>query len=293
MEKRKLGRVDHESTVVTFGAVSVGRQDMSQQAADQAIELALEHGVNHIDVAPSYGQAMERLAPWMPRIRDRMFLGAKTTERSRQKAWEDVRSCQQRLGVETFDLFQLHGVVSIEELDAVTEPGGALEALTEMREQGLTRYIGITGHGPAVPRVHLEALKRFDFDTVMFPLSAAMYLNPDYRRDAEALLTAARQKNVGVQIIKMMARGGWGDREHETNTWYDPHREQDDIDRAVWWALSQPVHTAPSSGEASLLPRILDAAERFQLLSREEQEAIVAGQCPPLPEPRLGIPPAA
>ena len=293
MEKRRLGRVDHESTVVTFGAISVGRQDLSQRTADQVIELALEHGLNHIDVAPSYGQAMERLASWMPRIRDHIFLGAKTTKRTEQEAWEEIRSCQQRLGVDRFDLFQLHGVTSMEELNAVTQAGGALEALIEMREQGLTRYIGITGHGPDAPRVHLAALERFDFDTVMFPLAAVMYRNPAYRRDAEALLAMARERNIGVQTIKLMARGGWGDRERETNTWYDPHREQTDIDKAVCWTLSQPVHTAPSSSDAALLPKILDAAERFRPLSQEEQEEIVATLQPPLPEPRLGIPSAA
>jgi aryl-alcohol dehydrogenase-like predicted oxidoreductase len=290
MEQRELGRTGHRSTVVTFGTAGLGR--VEQDVADKAIEAVLEHGVNHIDIAPSYGEAMERLAPWMPQIRDSVFLGTKTTGRTKDAAWDEVRSIQQRLGVDSFDLFQLHAVISMELLDEVTAPGGALEALVEMREQGVTKWLGITGHGPAVPAVHLEALRRFDFDTIMFPVSAAIFRNPDYRRDAEALLAEAASRNVGVQIIKSIARGGWGDHEREHTTWYDPHRDQDDIDRALWWALSQSVHTAPSAGDVNLLPRVLDAAERFVSLSVEEQEEIVQSQSPPLPEPNLGIPAA-
>ncbi len=290
MEQRELGRTGHRSTVVTFGAAGLGR--VEQAVADKAINAALEHGVNHIDIAPSYGEAMERLAPWMPQIRNRVFLGTKTTGRTRDAAWDEVRSIQQRLGVESFDLFQLHAVISMELLDEVTAPGGALETLVEMREQGVTKWLGITGHGPAVPAVHLEALRRFDFDTIMFPVSAAIFRNADYRRDAEALLAEAASRNVGVQIIKSIARGGWGDHEREHTTWYDPHRDQTDIDRALWWALSQPVHTSPSAGDVNLLPRVLDAAERFSSLSTEEQDEIVQSQSPPLPEPNLGIPAA-
>lgn len=288
MEKRRLGRTGHESTVVTFGTFSVGR--VSQANADKTIELVLEHSVNHIDIAPSYGEAMERMAPWMPEIRSQVFLGAKTNRRTKDEAWEDIRSCMRRLGVDSFDLFQLHSVGTMEDLDRVTGPGGALEALIEMREQGLTRWLGITGHGPEVPRVHLEALRRFDFDTIMFPVTVSMYRNPDYRKAAQELLAAANEKDVGIQTIKMLARGGWGGREKALNTWYDPYRDQDEIDKALWWQLSQPIHTAPSTGEPSLLPRILDAAERFRQLSASEQEAVMKSLHSPMPEPMLAIP---
>jgi aryl-alcohol dehydrogenase-like predicted oxidoreductase len=197
-----------------------------------------------------------------------------------------------RLNVDRFDLFQLHAVTDMDLLDQVTAPGGALEALTRMRDEGLTRWLGITGHGPEAPGVQLEALRRFDFDTIMFPVNASMFRDPDYRRDAEELLRVAVQKDVGVQAIKMIARGGWGDKKRDCTTWYDPHREQDEIDRALWWLLSQPVHTAPSAGEVSLLPKVLDAAERFERLDAAEQESVVLGQQPPLPEPALAIRPA-
>ena len=287
MEKRRLGRTDHESTVVTFGTAGIGR--VSQEVADRAVEQIIEHGVNHIDIAPTYGEAMERMAPWMLKLRDSMFLGAKTRERTRELAWANIESCMSRLGVESFDLFQLHSVGTMEDLDKVTGSGGALEALVELRERGLTRWVGITGHGPDAPRVHLEALRRFDFDTVMFPLNATLYRNAEYREHAEELLSVANQRDVGVHTIKMLARGGWGDREREHTTWYDPHREQSEIDRALWWLLSQPMHTAPSVGDVELLPRSLDAAQRFGPLSNDDQEAVVVGQRPPLPEPGLGI----
>ncbi len=290
MEKRTLGRTGHHSTVVTFGTAALGR--VTQDVADVAVELILEHGVNHIDIAPTYGQAMERMAPWMPKIRDEVFLGAKTRERAKEQAWENIRSAMSRLGVESFELFQLHSVGDMESLDQVTGNGGALEALVEMRERGLTRWIGNTGHGPDVPRVQLEALDRFDFDTIMFPDSASMFRSREYREDAMELLEKAASRNVGVQTIKMIARGGWGERDRECTTWYDPHREQEDIDKALWWVLSNPMHTAPSAGDVTLLPKVLDAAERFSRLDDEEMARVVSSQSPPLPEPALAIPPA-
>ena len=290
MEKRVLGRTGHNSTVVAFGTAALGR--VSQEVADVAVEQILDHGVNHIDIAPTYGEAMERLAPWMPEIRDRVFLGAKTHERAKERAWENIRSCMSRLGVESFDLFQLHSVGDIDALDQVTRSRGALEALVEMREQGLTRWIGITGHGPEVPRVQLEALERFDFDTIMFPVSASMFRSDEYRRSALELLGKANSRGVGIHTIKMIARGGWGGRERECTTWYDPHREQHDIDRALWWVLSNPMHTAPSASDVTLLPTVLDAAERFTRLNEEEMAQVVSDQRPPLPMPALAILPA-
>ncbi len=288
MEKRTLGRTGHQSTVVTFGAFNVAHAP--QDVADQAIELYLRRGGNHIDIAPSYGEAMERMKPWMPRIRSRVFLGAKTGKRTKDEAWEDIRSCMKRLGVDAFDLFQLHAVATMDELDAVTGPGGALEALVEMRQQKLTRWIGITGHGPQAPAVHFEALRRFDFDTVMFPLNASLYRNAEYRKDAEQLVSEARSRNVGIQTIKMLARAGWGDRQKDLHTWYLPFTEQRDIDQALRWLLSQPIHTAPTSGDVTLLPKILDAAERFTPMRRPEQEEWVRSLHAEAPEPRLGIP---
>ena len=266
---------------------------MDQDTADRAVEAILEHGVNHIDIAPSYGEAMERMNPWMPKIREKVFLGAKTGERTKAEAWEEIHDCMRRLGVDSFDLFQLHAVTTMEELDKTTAKGGALEALVEMCDQGLTKWIGITGHGPEAPRVQIEALGRFDFDTIMFPICPAIFRDADYRRDAEELLALANDRNVGIHTIKMIARGGWGDNDHECTTWYDPHRDQEAIDRSLWWVLSQSMHTASSVGDVTLLPKVLDAAERFESLADSEQAEVMAEQRPPLPEPKLAIVPAA
>ena len=287
MEKRRLGRTGHKSTVVSFGSYSIGK--LNQEIADKAIDMCLGYGVNHIDIAPGYANAMERIAPWMPKIRKKMFLGSKTPMRNRDQAWENIEDIMRRMNVDSFDLFQLHSVIDLDTLDQVTASDGALQALIEMRDQGLTKWIGITGHGPTVPKTHLEALERFDFDTVMFPVNVAMYGNLEYRRDAQELIQMCHTKDVGIQAIKMLARGGWGSKIPDCGTWYDPFRDQESVDTALWWQLSQPIHTASSCGEISLLPLVLDAAERFNRLSFEEQNEVIASQIPPRPEPRLAI----
>ena len=292
MQTRTLGRTGNNSTVVTFGAFALGYVD--QPEADAAMELVLNHGVNHIDIAPGYGHAMERIASWVPEIQRRnIFIGAKTPKRTRDEAWADIDSIMnQRMKIDRFDLFQLHSVGTIDELDAAMAPGGALETLTEMRDQGLTDWLGVTGHGPEAPSTFIEALRRFDFDTVMFPLNPASARDWQYRADSNALIQECQARNVGIQTIKMIARGGWRDGTKDCNTWYDPHRGQADIDRSLWWVLSQPIHTAPSCGEISLLPKVLDAAERYQPLNSRVQTLVEAAQHPPYPLPALAIPAA-
>ena len=287
MEKRRLGRTNHHSTLVTFGAYSIGK--LSQDDADDAIQMCLDYGVNHIDIAPGYADSMERVAPWMPELRGNMFLGSKTPMRTRDEAWKNIDDIMTRMDVESFDLFQLHAVIDLETLDQVTSPDGALKALTELRDQGLTKWLGITGHGPTVPRTHIEALRRFDFDTVMFPVNASMYKDTQYRTDAEQLISICNEKDVGIQTIKMIARGGWGDGHKDLGTWYDPHRTQKEIDTALWWQLSQPIHTAPSCGEYKLLKKVLDSAERFNQFDLDEQERIVASMKIFRPEEKLAL----
>ena len=287
MEKRRLGRTNHHSTIVTFGAYSIGK--LSQDDADDAIQMCLDYGVNHIDIAPGYADSMERVAPWMPELRGNMFLGSKTPMRTRDEAWKNIDDIMTRMDVESFDLFQLHAVIDLETLDQVTSPDGALKALTELRDQGLTKWLGITGHGPTVPRTHIEALRRFDFDTVMFPVNASMYKDTQYRTDAEQLISICNEKDVGIQTIKMIARGGWGDGHKDLGTWYDPHRTQKEIDTALWWQLSQPIHTAPSCGEYKLLKKVLDSAERFNQFDLDEQESIVASMKIFRPEEKLAL----
>lgn len=274
MERRRLGRTGQMSTVVAFGSAGVGRVD--QDVADRAIQTALDYGVNHIDVAPTYGDAELRLKPWMPRIRNKIFLGCKTKQRSRDAAKAELHRSLERLGTDRLDLYQLHAVCRVHELDECTAKGGALEALIEAREEGIVRWLGITGHAHEAPATHLEALRRFTFDTVMFPLNFVLWSIPEYRRDTQALLEACRQEDVGVHIIKTLAKDPWGDRPKTHTTWYEPFTEQGIVDQAVAFVLSQPVTTLCSTGDVTLLPKFLAAAERFRPLTSEAQEALVA-----------------
>ncbi|HEY42020.1 MAG TPA: aldo/keto reductase [Dehalococcoidia bacterium] len=270
MEKRRLGKTGHMSSVLTFGAAALGQ--VSQQEADAAIELAVKHGVNHFDVAPTYGEAELRLGPWMEKNRKEIFLGCKTTERSEAGAWESLQRSLQRLRVEYFDLFQFHGVNDLETLNAVLGPGGALEAVLKAREQGLVRYIGITGHRPFV---QVEALNRFPFDTVLFPLNRVLAARRNDYSDFSILLDQAKQKDVGMIGIKAIAKRPWQSPTHVYRTWYEPFDEQTDIDKSLWYALSQGITTAPMASDVSLWPMLLDSAERFQPMNSEEQAAVV------------------
>jgi aryl-alcohol dehydrogenase-like predicted oxidoreductase len=274
MERRRLGRTGHWSSVITLGAAGIGRVD--QEVADQAIRTALDAGVNHVDVAPSYGEAELRLRPWLPEIRDRVFLGCKTRERTREGAWRELHRSLERLGVDRLDLYQLHAVGKRPELDACTAPGGALEALVQAREAGLVRWLGITGHTHDAPSTHLEALHRFDFDTVMFPLNFVLWADPAYRADAEALLAACRARDVGVHAIKVLAKAPWGEGPRTHATWYEPFSDQETIDQAVAFALGRPVTTLCSTGDVTILPRMLDAAARARGLDPRDEAALLA-----------------
>lgn len=277
MDTRRFGRTGHMSTVAIFGAFALSSFSADEQdLADNVMETVIEAGVNHIDVAPSYGQAEARLGPWLARERDRFFLGCKTTERSKAGAAADLRESLARLRVDHFDLYQLHAITSMEELDAVTGPGGALEAIREAQEAGLTRFIGITGHGVEAPTVFLEALERFDFASVLFPINFILYANPAYRESANALLDVCREREVGTMIIKAVAKGPYGEKEPTHNTWYEPFTDPEMIQEGVNFALSQDVTGICTPGDARLLPEVLNACENFLALAPSQQEALIA-----------------
>jgi aryl-alcohol dehydrogenase-like predicted oxidoreductase len=283
--------------VVIFGAAAVGTVDETPAAA--ALDRAHAAGVNHIDVAPTYGEAELRVGPWLAQHRREIFLGCKTRERTKDGAAKELRRSLERLRTDHVDLYQLHAVTDMETLEETLAPGGALEAVLEAKDEGLLRYIGITGHGHQAPVVFAEALRRFSFDTIMFPLNPVLYANPTYRRDAQALLALCQENDVGVQIIKSAARQPWPgagmrqrvmrmptpeERAHlPYTTWYEPHDQQEAIDQAVWFALSQPGVTAiASSGDIRILARVLESASRLRRLSPAEQEALVAAADPAL-----------
>jgi len=275
MEQRRLGRTGHLSTVVALGTAGIGKVD--QATADLAVELVLGRGVNQVDVAPTYGEAELRLRHWMPCLRERrIFLGCKTKQRTKDEATAELHRSLERLGTDRVDLYQLHAVCKLHELDECTAKGGALETLIEAREQGIVRWLGITGHTHEAPRTHLEALSRFDFDTVMFPLNFVLWADPQYRRDVQALLEECRRRDVGVQVIKSVAKDAWGDRARTHATWYEPFTDQPTIDQAVAFVLSQPVTTLCSVGDVTVLPKVLSAAERFHPLDAAAEEALLA-----------------
>jgi predicted aldo/keto reductase-like oxidoreductase len=274
MEKRRFGRTNHMSTVAIFGGFALSKA--TQVEADATMERVIATEVNHIDVAPSYGSAEERLKPWLAKERKRFFLGCKTKERNSAEAKADLHRSLNRLGVETFDLFQIHGITTLEELDQATRHGGALEAIIEAREEGLTRYIGITGHGINAPAIFLEALRRFDFDSVLFPLNFVQYANKNFRRDAEELLRQCRERDVGTMIIKSITRAPWEDRPKTYNTWYEPFSDSSMIQKAVNFALSQDVTGLCTVGDMTLLPIVLDACEHFTRMTPIEQDGLIA-----------------
>lgn len=282
METRRFGRSGHLSTLAIFGAAAF--YQVEQAVADQAMQTVIEYGVNHIDVAPSYGVAEERLAPWMAKERQRFFLGCKTTERTREGASAELGRSLKRLGVEYFDLYQIHAVTSLDELDQVTRPGGALEAILAARQAGLTRYIGITGHGVQSPQVFLEALRRFDFDSVLFPVNFIQYANPVYRQAAEELLRQCRLKDVGVMAIKSIAQRPWGEQPKNRATWYQPFSDPQAIQSAVNFVLSQDVSGVCTAGDVGLLPLVLQACQDYTPMSRAEQQNLIrsAAACEPL-----------
>jgi aryl-alcohol dehydrogenase-like predicted oxidoreductase len=274
MEKRRLGRTGHMSTIVIYGGAALGNR--TQEEANAALDMALAAGVNHIDVAPTYGKAEQLMGPWLEQHRDKFFLGCKTEQRGRDEAWKALENSIRLLRTDRLDLHQLHAVTSFEELDQATAKGGALEVLIEARDQGLAKWLGITGHGWDAPAVFSEALERFDFDTVMFPIFPGAYANPDYRREAEKLLDTCAARDVGVMIIKSVARQAWGERARSFDTWYEPYSEQERINLGVRFALSQhPVTAIPAAGDVRLLPLVLQAAENFVPMPQDEQEALI------------------
>ncbi|OGO02106.1 MAG: hypothetical protein A2Y90_04795 [Chloroflexi bacterium RBG_13_52_12] len=287
MEKRRLGKTEHMSSIIIFGSFALFR--VTQKVADTALETALENGINHVDVSPMYGDAEKHLGSWFKRNGKKFFLGCKTHERRKKEAWESLKRSLDTLKVDKFDLFQFHGVDDVKTLDTILGPGGAMEAVLEAREQGLLDFIGITGHKP--PN-HNIALQRFDFDTVMFPLNRIHAVHPTDWNDFQPLLKTARQKDVGVMAIKSVAKGIWKDSEsgaHRYNTWYEPFDEASEIEKSLWFTLSQDITAAVLPGELQLWPMIFNAAEKFKPLSKKEQQEFMnqAARYQPLAGPRM------
>ncbi len=263
-----FGRTGHLSTRIIFGGAAFWSCD--QVAADRTLDLLLEHGVNHIDVARNYGDAELRIGPWMKQHRQDFFLATKTQERTYAAAKAQIHESLERLQTDHVDLLQLHFLIDPAEWEVALGPGGALEAAVEAREQGLTRFIGVTGHEVVAPAMHLRSLARFDFDAVLLPNNYPLMRNPQYAADFEALMKVCRERNVAVQTIKGMARRLWGTGPRTHTTWYEPLTEQPDVDLATWYVLGQPGIFLNTLGDLQVLPKVLDAANRFERAPSEE-----------------------
>lgn len=275
MQQRRLGRLGHRSSVLIYGAAMLA--EVTQEVADRSIQQALDAGINHFDVAASYGDAELRLGPWMPRIRERIFLATKTGIRDADGAWAQINRSLERLQTDRLDLLQIHAVCDLEELDLVTGRGGALEAAVRARDEGLTSAIGITGHGHDAPATHREALRRFPFDTVLTPLNYVLSRDRGYLDDYEALVAEVRAQDAGLMIIKSAARRNWPDgaTRHHT-TWYEPFTEQEAITAAVVWVLSHPEVTGIATpGDVNLLPMLIDAEKQVGVMPVDEAEALL------------------
>jgi aryl-alcohol dehydrogenase-like predicted oxidoreductase len=280
--KSEFGRTGHVSTRTLFGGAAVGSVD--QAAADRTLDVLLEYGVNHIDTAASYGDAELRIGPWMERYRDAFFLATKTGERTYEKARDEIHRSLERLRVDRVDLLQLHNLIDPEEWEVAMGPGGALEAAIEARDQGLTRFIGVTGHTLAAPSTHMRSLERYDFDTVLLPYNYILIQNEQYAADFEALVEMCRERQVAVQTIKSIARRPWDDRTRTASTWYQPLAEQEAIDKAVHWVLGHPYVFLNTAADIHILPKVLDAASRFEARPSDEEmdEVLVEKEMVPL-----------
>jgi aryl-alcohol dehydrogenase-like predicted oxidoreductase len=268
IEKSSFGRTGHLSTRVIFGAAALS--NVTQAEADQTLELLLQYDINHIDTAASYGESERRIGPWMAQHRDKFFLASKTGDRTYATARDSIRRSLEKLRVDQLDLIQLHYLVDPQEWEIAMGAGGALEALVEAREQGLVRFIGVTGHDLIVAKQHRRALERFDFDSILLPYNFMLMQNPAYAAEFEEVVALCQARNVAVQTIKSIARGAWNG-ERTAATWYEPLTEQEAIDRAVHWVLGRPGVFLNSVGDIHLLPKVLDAASRYESRPSDEE----------------------
>jgi predicted aldo/keto reductase-like oxidoreductase len=264
------------SSVLIYGAAGLAAVDHA--TADRSVQQALDAGINHFDVAASYGDAELRLGPWMPRIRDRIFLATKTEQRDRDGAWAQINHSLERLRTDRVDLIQIHAVGDLAELDRVTGPGGSLESAVRARDEGMAGAVGITGHGHEAPATHREALRRFGFDTVLTPLNFVLSRDPAYRSDYEDLVAEARSQDVALMIIKSASRRNWPEAaEHTYTTWYEPFDDQERITAAVAWTLAhQEVTGIATPGDVRLLPLLIEAERRLGQTSLAAAEEVLA-----------------
>jgi aryl-alcohol dehydrogenase-like predicted oxidoreductase len=290
MEHRRLGRLGRENSVLIFGGAALS--DISEEVADSAISLALDAGVDHFDTAADYGDSELHYGRWMPEIRGRIFLSTKTGERDRDDARRQIEASLERLRVDRVDLIQLHAVGDIEDLDRATGAGGSLEAAVEAREEGLTGAVGITGHGHEAPTTHLEALRRYPFDTVLTPWNYILSTDESYSRDFEALVEEIKRQDAGLMTIKTISRRNWPEGNplegRRRATWYEPFEEQEYLDAAVSFVLAREEITGiPIVGDVGLFAPMIEA-ERHRMPIEEAEETLA--NAPDYSSPFISMP---
>jgi len=266
MEKRRLGRIGHETSVLVYGAAALG--DVTQEVADASLAQALAAGINHLDTAASYGDAEQRMGPTVARVRDQVFLATKSTERRAEDAWRELNRSLELLHTDHIDLWQVHAVCDLPELDKVFAPGGALEAFVRAKDEGIVSWIGITGHTEAAPVVHAEALHRHDFDSILTPVNYQLYtMDDEFRENFDILYELVQERDVALRTIKAIARKPWAG-EHRLATWYEPFTTAGDIRAAISWVLGTFGHIAglATAGETTLLEAAITAeADRMDV----------------------------
>jgi aryl-alcohol dehydrogenase-like predicted oxidoreductase len=290
MEHRRLGRLGRENSVLIFGGAALS--EITEDEADSAISLALEAGVDHFDTAADYGDSELHYGRWMPEIRDHIFLSTKTGERDRDDARRQIEASLQRLRVDRVDLIQLHAVGDLEDLDRATGAGGSLEAAVEAREEGLVGAVGITGHGHEAPATHLEALRRYPFDTVLTPWNYILSTDESYSRDFEALVEEIKRQDAGLMTIKTVSRRNWPEGNpvegQRRATWYEPFEEQEYVDAAVSFVLAREEITGiPIVGDVGLIETMIEAERRRMPLEEAEETLAMA---PNYSSPFISIP---
>jgi aryl-alcohol dehydrogenase-like predicted oxidoreductase len=258
IKRQPFGNTGHDSSATIFGAAALGQ--VTQDVADHTLNLLDRYGVNHIDVAASYGDAELRIGPWMEKRRGDFFLATKTEMRGYTDAKTEFYKSLKRLRVKSVDLIQLHNLTHPEEWETALSENGALNALKEAKEQGLTRFIGVTGHGLFAPAMHTKSLKKYDFDSVLLPWNYVLYKDERYRREFNALLKTCKDRGVAVQTIKSITRGPWGEKVHTADTWYEPLEEERDLNIAVSWVLGQGTIFLNTTSDVRILPKVLEAA---------------------------------
>jgi aryl-alcohol dehydrogenase-like predicted oxidoreductase len=278
METRPLGETGQENTVMTFGAIALDY--LEQEGADQMVELVLDYGVNHVDVAPTYGDAEYKLGPKLRQYRDEIFLSCKTQEWEYGSARSELERSLDRLGVDSIDLYQFHGLEYAHEIDTIAGEGGALEAFRDAKDEGLIDHIGLTSHGD--PDLIVDAIDRIDeLETVMFPLNPVVVGKDDAEYDYEAVLERADEENIGTLGIKAFAKGSWPStdelpaEDRPYANWYRPVDRPDEIRERFDFAASQGLTSVVSPGDPKLVAMVLDAADRYDGMDGAAQRSLV------------------